>query len=251
MWRWLLLALLLGSPASLAAAPAAVPDLPAFARTRWVVEGPEEIVTYLAFDPDAVRDRLPSGLRFITVGELADGGVPWARELFGRRPALASWGVSFLEIVRARTFTVDGRAPCWPSHGAAALWLARVAPADPRADLGPGRLLLTLDLWIPDKAYVRYMREKGYYAGYGDVRLRRDSSGRWLGSVKGPGLIVTTACIPAGPVAGGPMSAGRQAIFPPANSTVTDTVRVAFAGHREQACGSGTSWGLRDRKSVV
>ena len=130
MWRWFLLALLLGSLASVVDAPAEVPGLPAFARTRWVVEGPEEIVTYLAFDPDAVRDRLPSGLRFITVGELVDGGVPWATELLGRRPTLASWGVSFLEIVRARVFTVDGRAPRWPSHGAAAFWLARVAPVD-------------------------------------------------------------------------------------------------------------------------
>jgi hypothetical protein len=154
-WRWLLLALLLGSPALAADARAGVPDLPALARTRWVVEGPEEIVTHLAFDPDAVRDRLPSGLRFITVGELADGGVPWARGLLGRRPELASWGVSFLEIVRARTFTIDGRAPRWPSHGAAALWLARVAPADPGADLGPGRPLLALDLWVPDRAYAR------------------------------------------------------------------------------------------------
>ena len=251
MWRGFLLALLLGSPASVVDAAAAVPDLPAFARTRWVVEGPEEIVTYLAFDPDAVRDRLPAGLRFITVGELADGGVPWARELLGRRPALASWGVSFFEIVRARTFTVDGRAPHWPRHGAAALWLARVAPADPGADLGPGRPLLALDFWVPDSAYARYMRDKGYQAGYGDVRLRRESSGRWLGTVDVPGLEVTVACRPAGPVGGGPMSAGMQAIFPPANSTVTDTVRVAFAGHREQACGSGTSWELRGTHPIA
>jgi hypothetical protein len=245
MWRWFLLALLLGSPAAAADTPAAVPDLPASARTRWVVEGPEEIVTYLAFDPDAVRDRLPSGLRFITVGELADGGVPWARELLGRRPALAAWGVSFLELVRARTFTVDGRAPRWPSHGAVALWFARVAPADPGADLGPGRPLLALDLWVPDRAYARYMRDKGYPAEYGDVRLRRESSGRWLGTVDVSGLQVTVACQPAGAVEGGPRSAGMQAFLPPANSTVTDTVRVAFAGHREQACGSGTSWELR------
>lgn len=251
MWRWFLLAMLLGSPVAAADAPAAVPDLPALARTRWVVEGPEEIVTYLGFDPGAVRDRLPAGLRFITVGELADGGVSWAGELLGRRPELGPWGVSFLEIVRARTFTVDGRAPRWPSHGAVALWSARVAPADPDADLGPGRPLLALDLWVPDFAYARYLRDKGYPASYGDVRLRREPGGRWSGSVNVPGLTVTAACAPAGPVAGGPGSAGTQVFFPPANSTVTDTIRVAFAGHREQACGSGASWRRRGTHPIV
>jgi hypothetical protein len=164
---------------------------------------------------------------------------------------MASWGFSFLKIVRARTFTVDGRAPRWPSHGAAALWLARVAAADSGADLGPGRPLLALDLWVPDRAYARYMRDKGYQAAFGDVRLRRESSGRWRESVNVPDLAVTAACTPTGPVAGGPKAAGMQAIFPPANSTMTDTVRVAFAGHREQTCGSGTSWELRGRHPVA
>jgi hypothetical protein len=250
-WRWLVLAALVGLPASASRAPAAMPDLPAGSRTRWVVEGPEEIVTDLAFDPDAVRDRLPSGLRFVTVGELADGGVPWAARLLGRRPALASWGVSFLEIVRARTFTVDGRAPRWPRHGAVALWFARVAPADAGTDLGPGRPFLALEFWVPDRAYAGYMRDRGYPAGYGDVRLRRERDGHWLGTVRVRDLDVTAACAPAGPVVGGPMSAGMQVFLPPVNATVTDTIRVAFAGHREQACGSGTSWELRGAHPIV
>ena len=232
-------------------ASAAMPALPAGAQAIWVVAQPEEIVTYLAFDPARVERRLPPALRFITVGELAAGDVQWAKEFLQDHPAQAAWGVSFLEIVRMRTFTIDGRGPSWPAHGAAALWFARVAPSDSTADLGPGRPFLALDLWIPDRAYVAYMLAKGYHATYGDVRLRRSSTGTWAGSVKDDGLRVTAACTPEGPVTGGPGSAGMQAIFPPASSSVTGVVRIAFAGHREQSCGRASSWILRGAHPLV
>jgi len=235
----------LAGPALLAAdTPAGVPALPGGARTHWVVEQPEEIVVYLAFDPATVQKRLPSTLRFITVGELAAGGVPWATEHVSTHPTQASWGISFLEIVRMGTFTIDGRGPHWPEGGAAALWFARVAPSDPATDLGPGRPLLVLDFWVPDRSYVAYMLEKGHYGEYGDVRLRRGPAGEWSGSVSADGLRVVATCVPAGPVAGGAGSAGMQALFPPGSSSVADVVRVAFAGHREQACEGAASWEL-------
>ncbi len=228
-----------------------VPDLPGGTRTRWVVESPEEIVAYLVFDPATVRDRLPPRLRFTTLDELAAGGVRWAREYLANHPANADWGISFLEIVRAQTFTIDGRGPEWPNDGAAALWLARVAPSDSTVDLGPGRPFLTLDFWIPDRKYVAYMRDKGYHATYGDVRLRRGPEGGWLGSVDVDGLRVAAACRPTGPTAGGAGSAGMQVIFPPASSPVTDVVRVAFAGHRERSCDVGSSWTLHGTHPLV
>jgi hypothetical protein len=251
MWPPLLLAALLCPVLSAADNPAPVPDLPAGARTHWVVSQPEEIVAYLAFDPATVQRRLPPSLRFITLGELAAGDVTWAKDFLRTHATKASWGVSFLEIVRMRTFAIDGRAPDWPEHGAAALWFARVAPSDSAADLGPGRPFLALDFWIPDKAYVAYMQGKGYYASYGDVRLRRDPKGRWLGTVNVEGLSVAATCLPAGPVTGGPGSAGMQVIFPPASSPVTDVVRVAFAGHREQSCEGGSSWRLHGTHPLV
>ncbi len=142
------------------------------------------------------------------------------------------------------TFTIDGRGPHWPEHGAAALWFARVAPSDPATDLGPGRPFLVLDFWVPDRRYVSYMLKKRHYAEYGDVRLRRGRAGEWLGSVSADGLRVAAACVPAGPVAGGAGSAGMQAFFPPNASPVADVVRVSFAGHREQACEGTSSWEL-------
>ncbi len=222
-----------------------VPALPDGARTEWLVAGPEELVLYLAFDQSTVQKRLPSRLRFITIAELASGRVWWAKDFLGQHPTKSRWGVSFLEFVRARTFRIDGRAPLWPAQGAVVLWFARVAPSDPAADLGPGRPLLALDFWLPDRAYVSYMSRKGYYASYGAGRLSPSAQGQWSGSLAVDGLTISADCTPVGPVTGGPGSAGMQTIFPPASSAVTDLVRIAFAGHREQACEAAPTWTFR------
>ena len=144
---------------------------------RQVVGQPNEIVAYVTFDPTTVERRIPRALRLITVKELAATGVRWATDYLAEHTAHGHWGVSFLEIVRMGSFTIDGRAPNWPEHGAAALWCARVAPSDPTSDLGPGRPFLTLEFWMPDSSYVAYMRGKGHYATYGDVKLVRNAQG--------------------------------------------------------------------------
>ena len=221
--------------------PAQIPALPEGAQTKWVVAGPQEIVSYLIFDPVTVRGRVPSFLRLITIKELAQGGVSWAKEHLNKFPAHADWGISFLEIVRMKTFTIDGRSPRWPKDGAAALWFARVAPMDPAMDLGLGKPFLALEFLLPDKEYVGYMRGKGHYAGYGDVRLREEKDGSWLGLIEADGLSLIARCSP-GDETSGFGSAGMQAIFPPADSGVTSVVRIAFAGHRERPCVERASW---------
>jgi len=238
--NWLLVLFALSFLPALAT-PAQIPDLPQGAQTKWVVAGPEEIVSYLIFDLATVKDQLPEYLRFITIKELADGNVPWAKEHLDNYPAHTNWGISFIEIVRMKTFAIDGRSPEWPENGAAALWFARVEPSDPAGDLGPGKPFLALGFWLPDKKYVAYMRGKGHYATYGDARLRQDADGSWLGSVEADGLSLVAKCSPAGETAGFG-SAGMQAIFPPANSGMTGFVRIAFAGHRERSCREGASW---------
>jgi hypothetical protein len=236
-----LMALIVFSFLSGATAPAQIPALPEGAQTKWVVAGPEEIVTYMIFDPATVAERLPKNLRFITIGELATGNVSWAMEHLGKFPAHADWGISFFEIVRMKTFTIDGRSPNWPENGAIALWFARVAAADPAKDLGPGKPFLALELWLPDREYVAYMRGKGHYAAYGDVRLRKDADDHWLGSIEVDGLSASARCSPGGENAGFG-SAGMQMIFPPANSGISGFVRIAFAGHRVRPCGESGSW---------
>lgn len=213
-------------------------------RHGWIVEQPEEIVGYLLFDPATVADRLPASLRFIEVEELAVRGVEWAADYLTDEPARGDWGISFLEMVRAGTFTIDGRAPEWPDDGAAGLWWARVTPSDPQVNLGLGTPLLMLEFWIPDASYVEYMWERGYYGTYGDVRLCRDADGTWTGSVNVDGLNVQAECRPSGPVIGGAGSFAQQVLVPPRQIISADVIQVDLAGHRIQNCEAGPSWDL-------
>jgi hypothetical protein len=239
---FLLLLTLAIAPSMVNDASAQVPALPEGAATHWVVDHPEEIIGYLLFDPATVERRLPPTLRFITIEELATGGVAWAMEYLVESPIHGHWGVSFFEIVQMQTFTINGHAPQWPDNGAVALWVARVASSDSTTELGPGVPLLTLEFWIPDSLYAVEMRAQEHYATYGDVRLHQDSGGKWWGSVDIDGLSVAAECTPIGFAVGGAGSRGMQAFFPPHSSTVTSIVRVAFAGHREQRCDEDSSW---------
>jgi hypothetical protein len=236
--------------AALAPLAAQTPALPEGARTVWIVRQPQELVTWLAFDPRTVQSCLPQTLRFITVGELATGGAGWAKGYLSTHPDRGAWGVSFLEILRAGTFTLDGRTPGWPKEGGMALWCARVAPMEPSVDLG-GQPYLALEFWMSDRSYVAYMSEKGHPASYGEVRLRLDSKGHWQGSVKARGLDLTANCAPVGPIRGGAGLAGMQILFPPREAPVQGTVRVAFAGHRIQDCAADATWTRRGTHPLV
>jgi hypothetical protein len=107
--------------------------------------------------------------------------------------------------------------------------------------LGPGQPFLALEFWMPDSIYIVYMRDKGHYASYGDVRLHKNLEGKWIGSIEADGLRMNCECKPSHNVEGFG-SAGIQAIYPPAQSGVTSVIRVAFAGHQEQECEQEASW---------
>ena len=218
-----------------------IPALPEGAGTRWVVSAPQEIVSWRAFDPSRVSDLLPSGVRFLSIGELSSAGISWADDYLEAHPTQREWGVSFLEILRAGEFVLNGRSPDWPDGGAVGLWFARIAPVGD-TDLGPGVAFLELEFLVPDSAYVVYMRELGHYASYGDVRLAATPTGELQGSVSVAGLGLRISCSPQRPTSGGSNSAGTQVLVPPRTSPGNGVVRIAFAGHRERACAGDTSW---------
>ena len=121
------------------------------------------------------------------------------------------------------------------------LWFARIAPVG-NTDLGPGVAFLELEFWVPDSAYVAYMRDLGHYASYGDATLATTPSGERRASVTVEGLALRISCFPQGPTSGGSSSAGTQVLVPPQTSPVNGVVRIAFAGHRERACARDTAW---------
>jgi hypothetical protein len=220
---------------------AQIVELPEGVYTKWIVNGPEEIVSYLIFDPATVQERIPSFLRFITIEELAVSNIDWAKEQLKENPNHADWGIAFVEIVRMNNFEIDGKSPKWPVHGAAAMWFARVAFTDTNKNLDIGKPFLALDFWMPDSNYVSYMRYKGYYAAYGDVRLQKNSLGEWIGSIVVDGLHVECKCLPGQNIE----STGSntvQVIYPPEQSGIKDFVRITLKGHTKQICEEGSSW---------
>src|SRR4029453_10147197 len=101
-----------------------VPTLPEGAQTRWVIAGNEEIAVQLLFDTAGVADRLPDGLRLVTLGGVVSS-VPAAHGHLEGHPEHPQFGVSFLEIASG-AFPIDDRKPQGPKNGANALWFAQV-----------------------------------------------------------------------------------------------------------------------------
>jgi hypothetical protein len=217
---------------------------------KWLVTGPQEIVGWFAFDPAPVIDRVPEFVRFVTVGELANDGVSWAVDYMAHHVTHERWGVSFLEIVRADTFAIDGREPVWPQNGAAAVWFARVLPKTDIGDLGPGLPLLVLEFWVPDSAYAAFMHQRGYYATYADVRLS-ERNDKWQGFITAADFAMRVLCTPASTESGGSNSRGFQVLIPPKDSGLATVVPIAFEGHRERKCSESSSWTIEGRHPLT
>ena len=211
-----------------------MPPLPDGGRTRWIVDKVHEVVCYATFDPQQIRPALPAKFRFVTVSEVAKGGASWARDYLKEHASHSQWGISFLEIVQAKEFSIDGKKPHFPQNGAVALWCARIAPVGEQSVYA--RPFLLLNMWIPDAEYAIYMRQRGHYATFGDVRLTSCPDGSWLGSVQTADLHISMECKPQGPISGGDHAAGTQTLIPPATASMPHFVQVVFAEHREQEC---------------
>lgn len=218
--------------------------LPPGALTEWIIREPEEIVAWLAVDVRDIATALPAGTRYLTIGELAQRGIPWALAYLGAHPSHAEWGVSFFEVVRAGTFAIDGVTPDWPVNGAAALWAVRVERDEANRPPLTAPAFVMLDFWIPDSAYVQMMRAKRHYAEYGSVALALHE-GQWHGTVEAADLSVDARCAPSPSAETSEGSGGMQAFYPPATSSDADLLIVTFAGHRIQECATEVAWAFR------
>jgi hypothetical protein len=211
---------------------AQVPPLPEGAQTHWRIGGgTDEIAVQLLFDTAAVADRLPEGLRFVTLADLASKFPP-AQDHLTAHPEHAQYGVSILEIAAQTLFSIDGREPKWPQNGAMALWLARVTSVM-KNERARGQEHLLLLLFVPDQAYVEYMKTKGHYSEYGNVTLQHDKSGVRHGTIQTTSLQVDATCTPTVDLrTGGP---NYQTIYQP-RDTVNAFLILAFNGNRDGEC---------------
>jgi hypothetical protein len=216
-------------------------QLPPGGTTLWEIQGPEEIVTFVLFDPKSPGVSLPAGLRFVLA---RDAQMPEIQEHLKHHPEHAGWAFSFIEITRQKAFLIDGKGPTLPENGGVALWFAPVDPSQLTEEIPKDRFdaiiapslgaVLGLGIWIPDREYVAYMRARGHHAEYGMVTFVKDSAGAFQGEIRLEDLHVRGSAVPHGDVREDPTS-GTQVLFAPGEKVV-HAVAVAGANARHLVC---------------
>lgn len=224
-----------------ASSVATAQQLPPGGMTAWEIHGPEEIVTFVLFDPKTPGVSLPAGLRFVRAG---DAKMPEVQEYLKQHPGHAEWALSFIEITRHKTFLLDGKSPTLPTNGGIGLWFAPVDPSNLSAEIGKDKFdkiiapslgaVLGLGLWIPDRKYVAYMRARGHHAEYGMVTLVKESTGVFRGEIRLDNLYVQSSATPQGN-AHEDTASGTQVLFAP-GKTVVHAVVIAGSNARHRAC---------------
>jgi hypothetical protein len=216
--------------------------LPPGGTTSWEIRGPEEIVTFVLFDPKAPGVSLPAGLQFVSA---RDAQMPEVQEHLKQHPDHAGWAFSFIEITRQKAFLLDGKAPTLPENGGIGLWFAPVDPSQLAGEIPKDRFdaiiapslgsVLGLGIWIPDREYVAYMRTRGHHAEYGMVTLVKDTAGVFHGEIKLDDLHVQNSATPHGDVREDPTS-GTQVLFAPGDKVMHAVVVAGTTAlHRECA----------------
>jgi len=239
--------LLLAFLALFTALPAArAQQLPPGGKTSWEIQEPEEIVTFVLFDPKTPGVSLPAGLRFVSA---SDAQLPELLEYLKKHPEHADWAFSFIEITRQKAFFLDGRAPALPENGGIGLWFALVDPSQLTEEIpkdtfdniiGPSvGAVLGLGIWIPDREYVAYMHARGHHAEYGLVTLVKNSTGTFQGEIRLPDLKIRSSAIPHGDVQE-IRASGTQVLFAP-GAKVVQAVVLAGSNARHRVCDADRS----------
>lgn len=240
--RSALLSLVFSLLAMISASSVAVAQqLPPGGTTSWEIQGPEEIVTFVLFDPKTPGVSLPAGLRLVSA---RDAKMPEVQEYLKQHPEHADLAFSFIEITRQKAFLLDGKAPTLPENGGIGLWFAPVDPSHLTEEIGKDKFdsiiapslgaVLGLGIWIPDREYVAYMRARGHYAEYGMVTLIKESTGVFQGEIRLDDLLVRSSATPHGDVREDPAT-GTQVLFAP-GERVMHAVVVAGSNARHRVC---------------
>jgi hypothetical protein len=216
-------------------------QLPPGGKTSWEIRGPEEIVTFVLFDPKAPGVSVPVGLRLLSAQEV---GMAEVKEYLKEHPEHADWAFSFVEIARHEAFLIDGKEPTLPENGGIGLWFAPVDPSTLIQEIGKEKFdsiiapslgaVLGLGIWIPDRDYVDYMRARGHHAEYAMVTFVKDSNGAIRGDIRLDDLHVQSSAIPYGEVREDP-EAGTQILFAP-GETIVHAIVIAGSDARHQNC---------------
>jgi hypothetical protein len=205
--------------------------LPSGALTHWEIEGPAEIIGAVLSAPETLANRLPAGTRYLTLAQFVadDPGAVQHRDHLRNHPEHASWVVSFFEIVRQHRFSIDGRQPVWPEHGAAGAWMIPIVSDEPSfKDVG----VHVLEVWISDASYAGYMTGKGHDAVFGAARLVEGGQ-TWTGSLEANGVSAHVTCKPYGDTTS--PGSGAQVFFQPKPDPAR-LIRVSIAGHKHRKC---------------
>jgi hypothetical protein len=211
-------------------ASAQVPSLPEGAESEWVMEDLEALGLYVSSDRATVTERIPDSLRLLTVGEAASESAV-AKKQLEQNPNQRDWAAGILEFLRPKTFAIDGRALNLSEQEAVATWYVLTLPGDNNPQ---GSTRVMLEFWVPDSSYAAYMREKGYHATYGEVRLRRRPDSTWVGTIDTDRVQAEASCLPSNEAQEkGP---GRERYYPPAQSEVKNTLEVAVPEYSSKSC---------------
>jgi hypothetical protein len=168
-------------------------DLPDGAVSRSEMGPASEFVLYIIFDPVLAADRLPPGLRFRTLTEMAERS-PEIAEHLKAYPEHAGWAHSAFEIIGSPRMSYDGVEARFGKSGGMAVWYASVARLD-RSDPRPrGYQQINLGTWLSDPRLVAHMRAKGYPAELGQIRFTRSAGGEVKGRLDVAGLRVRAWC---------------------------------------------------------
>lgn len=220
---------------------ASAQQLPPGGTTSWEIQGPEEIVTFVLFDPKAPGVSLPAGLRFLSARDVE---MPEVQEYVKQHPDHAEWAFSFIEITRQKAFLIDGKGPTLPEDGGIGLWFAPVDPSQLAEEIPKDKFdtiiapslgsVLGLGIWIPDREYVAYMRARGHHAEYGLVTFAKDGTGAHRGEIRLDDLHIQGLALPHGDVRKDEES-GTQVLFAPGEEVVHAVV-IAGANARHMDC---------------